>query len=129
MSSAKDLGGPVPVAFAPQLAACWRQDAEILRRRGAAAHAEVLESCAEELEARQREYQLEALSLCQAAEETGLSYSALQKMVANGRVANVGNKHRPRIRRGDLPRKAGRLASERGDGEPDLAGQVLAGRS
>ena len=117
------------MAFAPQLAARWRQDAEILRRHGATPHAGVLEGCAKELEARQREYQLEALSLRQAAEETGLSYSALQKMVADGRVHNVGEKHRPRVRRGDLPRKAGRLASGRGDSEPDLAAQILASRS
>jgi hypothetical protein len=89
----------------------------------------MLEGCAEELEARQREYQLEALSLCEAEEETGLSYSALQKMVADGRVYNVGEKHQPRVRRGDLPRKAGRLASEPGKGEPDLAAQILASRS
>ncbi len=108
-----------------RLAAGWRQEAEILRRNEATAQAKVKEDCAEQLEIWEREYQLAALSLRDAVKESGVSYSALQKMLADGRVHNVGEKHRPRIRRGDLPTKPGRL-SARSTGEgPDLAGQIL----
>ena len=104
----------------------WRRGAETLRKWGAGAQAAVLESCAEELDTVLREHELEALTLHGAMEESGYSYSAIQKMVAKGRVPNVGDKTRPRVRRGDLPRKPGRLP--RGpSGEPDLAGTILAG--
>jgi len=114
-----------PVAGLGGLAAQWLADAAVLRHRGATVQAELLEQCAGELEAAERERGLEALSLEQAAAESGYSYSQLQKLVAAGTLANVGEPHRPRVRRGELPRKAGRV--ER-DGEPDLAGAVLGRR-
>lgn len=107
----------------------WCHEAELLRRRGQDALAAMADSYADELEAALREHDLEALTLQEAAVESGYSYSALQKMVAKGELPNLGDKHRPRVRRGDLPRKAGRLGSERQDVEPDLAGRILAGRS
>ena len=110
------------------LAEQWRGEAEVLRRRGAIAQAEVLESCAAELEASLRECELEALTLQEAAAESGYSYSALQKLVSSGELANVGERHRPRVRRGDLPRKARGLSTRPRSGEPDLAAQVLAHR-
>ena len=109
------------------LTAQWRDEAESLRKRGAGAQAVLLESCAEELETVLRERDLEALTLQGASEESGYSYSALQKMVAEGKLPNIGDKNRPRVRRGDLPRKAGQLPRGPSDGEPDLAEKVLAG--
>jgi hypothetical protein len=114
---------PDPLAL---LTTHWREEAQMLRRRGAEAQACVLEQCAEELEGALRESDLEALTLEQAAEESGYSYSALQKMVARDELENVGEKHKPRVRRGDLPRKARRTAH--GDDDPDLAGMILAHR-
>ena len=99
----------------------------MLRRRGAQAQAEVLEGCAGELGAAHREAQLEALTLSEAAEESGYTYSTLQKMLADGKLPNIGDKHRPRLRRGDLPRKAGQLPRGPSVGEPDLAGTILTG--
>ena len=64
-----------------------------------------MESCAADLEVWTRERDLEALTLEQAVVESGYSYSALQKKVAGGELANVGKKQAPRIRRGDLPKK------------------------
>jgi hypothetical protein len=90
----------------PNLADKWREEAQILRRRRAVSLAELLEDCASELEADQRQRELEVLSLEQAAFESGYTYSALQKMVADGKVENFGKKGSPRIRRADLPRKA-----------------------
>ena len=114
-----------PVAGSGVLAARWRAEAAVLRRRGAALQAEVLEQCAAELEADERERALEALTLEQAATESGYSYSALQKLVGSGALTNVGDKHRPRVRRGELPRKPSRVQHE---SEPDLAALVQSRR-
>lgn len=112
-----------------RLAAEWREQAAILRRRGAEGNAEALESCAADLEVRLRAWQLEALTLEQAVHESGLSYSALQKQLARGEVENAGTKGSPRIRRCDLPRKAGRSGINAVSlGGPDLAAEVLASR-
>ena len=100
----------------------------MLRRRGAPQQADALESCADELEAALRQHEQEALTLQEASEESGYSYSALQKMVATGKLARVGNKHTPRVRRRDLPRKARQHLSDQLDGEPDLAARILASR-
>ena len=105
----------------------WRDEANTLRKRGAAAQAVAVESCADDLEAALREQALEALTLNEASQESGYSYSALQKKVASGELPNMGNKNCPRVRRGDLPRKAGQLPRGPSDGEPDLAGTILTG--
>lgn len=103
----------------------WRDEAAILRRRGAGAQADVLESCAAELEEYEREHALEALSLEAAAGESGYSYSALEKMVRRGELLNIGQRGGPRVRRGDLPRKAAARSTD----QPGLAERALAGRA
>jgi hypothetical protein len=110
------------------LASRWLEDAAVLRRRGAEQHAAVLESCAADLDAWARERDLEALTLEQAERESGYSYSALQKMVAAGRLQNAGEPHRPRVRRGDLPKKVRSMAPAACAG-PDLAHRVIASRA
>ena len=105
----------------------WRQEAEILRGRGATLQADVLLSCATDLEADERAQALEPLTLQEAARESGYSYSALQKLVATGKLPNVGSPHRPRVRRGLLPRKVGTRPLVT-DG-PDLAARVLQGKA
>ncbi len=112
-----------------ELASRWRTEAEIFERRGAANQAATLKSCADELEQWMRERELEKLTLVQAAKESGYGYSALQKMVADGRLPNVGEKNRPRMRRCDLPRKPSRLVLIQENGEPDLAEVILANRT
>ena len=107
------------------LAARWRAEAAVLRRRGAEPQAAVLESSAADLEAWAQEHDLEALALEQAERESGYSYSALQKMVATGRLLNVGEPHRPRVRRGDLPKKARPVSPVAAADGPDLANTVL----
>jgi hypothetical protein len=114
-------------AGAIPLPARWRADADILRRRGAVPQAEALESCAVELEAFEQERQLEALTLEQAVIESGYSYSALEKMVRAGQLQNVGIRGKPRVRRGDLPRKVIAPKPMTATG-PDLAGDALRGR-
>jgi hypothetical protein len=48
----------------------------------------------------------EALTLSEAAKESGYSPDHLRHMVAGGTLENAGTKGRPRIRRGELPKKA-----------------------
>lgn len=109
------------------LVATWREEAAILRRWGATEQAAVLERAADELEEREAEHALEALTLHQAAQESHYTVSALEKMLRRGQLENVGKKGAPRIRRGDLPRKAtrGTRPDESGD---DLATVTLRNR-
>lgn len=109
------------------LAQQWREDARTLRRRASETQADVLESCAQDLEAWSREQALEALTLNQAAQESGYSYSALEKMVREGRLPNVGSKGAPRVRRANLPRKGERSTFH--SEEPGLAQQILQSRT
>ena len=88
------------------LASRWRADADRLRSYGAEAQATVLAKCAEELEQAWREWELEALTIEEAAKEGGYSYSHLQHLVADGKIENVGEEGSPRIRRSDVPKKA-----------------------
>lgn len=113
-----------PVSPSQSLAGKWRGEAETLRRFGADAQAKTLEACAAELESLAREEGERAVTLREAQGLSGFSYSALEKMVRGGRLANVGTKHRPRLRVAELPKKVGaRLRPEQG---PDLADRVLA---
>lgn len=112
-----------------QIADGWRDDAETLRRRGAHAQAEAVESCVMDLEHAVREWELEELTLEQAAEESGYSYSAIQKKVRVGEIPNAGARGRPRIRRCDLPVLRQHPQRPRLEtGEPDVAGEALHSR-
>ncbi len=73
-----------------ELAARWRKEATLLRRWGAETHSTVLECCTSELEAALRESELEAVTLREAAKESGFSYSTIQKKVASGELAERG---------------------------------------
>jgi len=84
----------------------WRLDAETMRGYGADSFAKLLEHCVSELSAAVEGTRLELLTMNEAANESGYSYSAIQKLVADGIIPNAGEKGRPRVRRGDLPRKA-----------------------
>jgi len=107
------------------LPARWRREAERFQDLGADAQARTLEWCARELEQAQREWELEALTLADAAKESEYSYSALQKHVASGTLENVGEEGSPRIRRCDLPRKPAKSRPGLSCPEPDLAGEAL----
>jgi hypothetical protein len=104
------------------LSAEWRKEAARLRGWGAVAQAEAIERCAGELEAKVREQELEAITLDEAVEWSGQSYSTIQKKVASGVLENVGRKHAPRVRRGDLPRKG-----KRAEDEPSIIDALIAG--
>ena len=105
------------------LAQRWRDEAALLRRRAASPQAEVLESCAAELEAWARERELQALTLDQAAAESGYTYSAIEKMVRRGEPSRMweGGVHHESV---DVTCHAGRLRRGR-EFAPDLAARVL----
>ena len=83
------------------LAARWRDDADRFRRLGQEAPAAMAKAYANELEERLRAWQLEALTLEEAAEESGFAYSTLQQKVSAGEIPNAGERGRPRVRRRD----------------------------
>lgn len=99
----------------------WREDAAILRKRGAVEQAFLLESCVADWEAYEMTRNLEALSLEDAARESGYSYSSLQKKVRTGELTNVGRKGSPRVRRVDLPRKG----AQRGEDDDALFNRLV----
>lgn len=110
--------------------ASWREEADLLRRRGAPRQADVLESAAEDLEDRLREWRLEALSLEQAARESGLAYDTVQRKVGS-ELPNAGEKGSPRVRRCDLHPwlDAPEPEAVESDVVAELACETLGGRS
>lgn len=106
-----------------------RTEAATLRRYGAEGEATAVETCAAKLEERLRAWELEELSLDQAAAESGYSYSTLQQRLADGSLPNSGGKGRPAIRRCDLPTRGGASKLRAVDGGPDLAAEILGRRA
>ncbi len=115
----------VNLATLESLTESWRREADVFRRYGSPL-AGVCELHAEELEERIREWQLETLTLEEAAAESGLSYSAVQKKVRRGEWPNAGKKGAPRVERRYVLGASPSLRLE--TGEPDLAGEVLMAR-
>jgi len=88
----------------------WRQRAAELRQYAAEPLARAWEAAAEELDARLRAGAGDTVTLEEAAILSGYSADHLGRMIRQGQLENVGRKHAPRIRRGDLPHKAKRRA-------------------
>ena len=97
----------VPV---PQLPAAWRGEADRLERFAPAA-AVAFRDAAQQLEESQRAAASDVLTLEEAALASGFSKDHLRHQIATGMIANVGKKGRPRVRAGDLPKKAPRKPS------------------
>jgi hypothetical protein len=92
----------------------FRDRASVLRDYGAAVQAaHAWEQAAELLEEALREAQLEALTIREAAQESGYSASHLRRLIREGDIPDSGTEATgPRILRRDLPRKPGyRVAS------------------
>ncbi len=84
----------------------WRKQAATLRAFKAEPQAAVLEKAAAELDDALRTQRDEPLTLPAAALECGYSAEHLGRLIRTGTLDNVGRKGSPRVRRGDLPRKA-----------------------
>ena len=94
------------------LSAEWRRHAETLRAFGAAAQAEAVDRCADELERALASEEGELLTLQQAACLSGYSTDHLGRLIRQGTLRNLGRPRAPRVRRGDLPRKAAALPGQ-----------------
>lgn len=91
-----------------ELAAEWRAEAVVLRRRAATVQAELLEGVAQDLEHRLGEWTTQPLTVNEAAAESGYSEDHLRDLVRSGRLPDnrpPGSEGRIQIRRCDLPRK------------------------
>lgn len=106
-----------------ELASEFRSEAELLRRWGAD-EATAAEHAAERVEKALRTWQNEELTVVEAAAESGYSAAHIRRLLAECRLENAGSQGRPRIRRGDLPRKPSRQSAD----EVDLVGEVLRAR-
>lgn len=91
------------------LALAWRSRADVIERY-APPVAAALRDCAQELEDAAKADDLDTVGLAEAAVLSGYHPDALGKMVKDGRIENLGKKHRPRIRRRDVPKKPGHRA-------------------
>ena len=111
------------------LAMEFRNQARVFREHAQESVAIAYERCAQRLEELERSEAEQLLTLAAAAEESGYSYSTLQQKVAAGEIPNLGERGKPRVRRGDLPRRAPLRKPSPQAGEPDLAADVLAARS
>ncbi len=98
-----------------ELVAKWEERAKELRRLhahvdGAVLCEEALKDFTEVLESEEREL----LSLRDAAALSGYSEDHLSRLIRDGTVPNAGRRGAPRVRRGDLPKRAGsRVAASR----------------
>lgn len=105
----------------------WRTQATELRLYGAVGQATALEACADQLEATERVYLFEELTVQEAADELGVSYETIGRRLRRGDVLNAGEKNRPRVRRIDLAARAEASSPcpVTDHGEPDIADKVL----
>jgi len=97
----------------------WQLRAEKLMAWGAVELARLWVIAASELAEHEREHWLEALTLTQAANESGYTPDHLGRLLSEGRLENAGERNSPRIRRGELPKKPPKRSTE-----PDLVGRA-----
>ncbi|HEX5437498.1 MAG TPA: hypothetical protein VFW98_10070 [Gemmatimonadaceae bacterium] len=99
-----------PHGILARLAERWRAEAERLRQLAAVGQAAALEYAAGELEVALEAGLDDTVTLGVAAHETGYSTDHLSRLIRQGKLKNVGQKHAPRIRLADVPRKRARHA-------------------
>jgi hypothetical protein len=102
-----------------ELVGSLREEADLYVVVGAAVDgAKLCHRIAEQIETAQREWLWETLSVTQAADESGRSYTTIWRKLKKGILPNVGTDQHPKVRRVDLYRD-GRAPG------PDLAGKIL----
>jgi hypothetical protein len=95
----------LPAAGLAELPALWRGQADGLEAYAPPA-AVAFRRAADELEAALRDAADEELTLTQASGESNYSTRQLRSLLRNGSIPDAGRRGAPRVRRGDLPRKA-----------------------
>jgi hypothetical protein len=95
------------------LAARWREDAEVLRRYGAAGRARMLEHLADELERSAARTTTATVDLTTAAERSGFTRGHLRRLIRTGKLCATWNAAgEPVVSLADLPRKPGQSATD-----------------
>jgi hypothetical protein len=105
----------------------WAREARAMQQRGALVQgAGLLDEILRDFEAVMRDCWDEPLNLTEAAAESGYSADYLGRLVKDGSIPNAGRPNAPRIRRANLPRKAGSLRPPQGSGQLPAAspGQI-----
>ncbi len=92
------------------LAERWLAEAERLDSLGCTEAAQTSRQLAHELEEALQTAEDETLTLSEAAKVSGYSQRRLRELIAEGAIDNAGAKGRPRVRRGNLPRKPTKVA-------------------
>ena len=105
---------PLPTELPSQ----WREAANEIRVHNAGSAA-AFELCAVQLEEGLKTAENDVLTLADAARESGYHADSLRHMVASGQLPNAGKRGSPRIRRGDLPRRAPRQTASAYDPTAD----------
>jgi hypothetical protein len=90
----------------------WRQQATAYDRDGQPG-ARLLARVADELEAALATTGDALVPLNDAARLSGYSADHLGRLIRDGKLVNMGTRHRPRVRVGDLPRKPALTARRR----------------
>lgn len=89
-----------------ELLSHWLHRAEEFRQLGVMVDgARLISALVTDLEAVFREEEAEVLTLAEASRLSGYSADHLGRLIRAGTMANAGSKHRPRVRRGELPCK------------------------
>jgi len=111
-----------------ELVAKWESRHEEWRRLGVQVNGALLaDEVLADLHELSRANALDPVSLGEASLISGYSIDHLQRLVAAGKLENIGKKGRPRIRRGDLPVKPGhRLPSSDGEGSFNSRRRIVA---
>ena len=92
----------------------WSSEAETLRRLGAHVDgASLIEAILADLRAASDANAVEALTLDEAATESGYTAEHLGRLLRNGTIPNAGRKNSPRILRRYLPLKPSALRESR----------------
>ncbi len=94
-----------------QLPTAWRERAELIRPYAEPA-AKAWDAAAEELEHQLRDREDELLNLTQASKECGYTPDWLGRLIRRERLDNYGRSGAPKVRRGDLPKKATMLQAK-----------------
>ena len=99
----------------------WSGEAETLRRLGAHVDgAKLIEAIVADFQTVHRAERSEALTLEEAARESGYTPDHLGRLLRSGAIPNAGRKNAPRILRRHLPYKPGALRA--GAFTPQLVG-------
>lgn len=99
------LHGNIPAQGMEKLADEWLDQASRDEARGLVLAASLMRAAVSEMLARINDLQSEALTLSQAAEESGYSRDHLRRLLRSGRLSNAGEKGKLMVLRRTLPLK------------------------